>query len=671
MNWVRSIFSNVDFTCSGAFVKLVDPADNYCKKTEFLTATLVLKKNEIFIRNNDFDPEQDQIEFISFPLSEDIQLTHFTVSDEERKIECVKWLNLSAKGQFDKFFGFEFDDFSGFTAFQTHAVKFVKMDEEGYQSPEHRKKNNKKGLEALKVTTHVPASNISKVQIKPETEEPEDPNTKIGIQFKREAITYLSHLYTPDMILFMASADLYLLGPNLPTPLLTDEGIGFLLIKHSKFRVTLDLVRGQDLFMRIVVDSQFYCFVDGKKFSWIEIVQNGEKRTWRVNLNENLEGFEALINVARYESEHKTMVCELEADDQAWIKGVEKLEINEKQEKIVVDFPEVNKCEEVELENIFESAVGWKSNKVFAGRKGKITVFDDQGEGLRSISSFELNKDPVKILLQQQDTHLICLSNDLPNIVSDLDTETGTSVTEFSLKDKTFLQLSHSTKLSPLTDSPLFIGLSYNGIYLLDPRVQTQIVQEFQYQTSPAFSCISPTSSGYLAIGTETGEIKLYNTIGKKAVTTFPNLGGPIKSVDTTKSGSYILATTSEYLLLLKAEYEGELAYTKPLAKKRKPAKRLTLTPEDQAKYHLENLDFTPARFNISENTDETMIITSTHNLVIVWNFLSVKAGKLFDYFIKPLENQISKTEFRFNEENAIISYSNTLVSQPSRWNPV
>ena len=681
MNWVRSIFSNVDFTCTGAFVKLGDPEDNYCKKTEFLTATLVLKKNEIFLRNNDFDPEQDQIEFISFPLSDEIQLTHFVVLDEERRVECVKWVNLAAKGKFDRFFGFEFEDLAGFTAFQAHAIKFVKIDEEGLQSPEHKKKKiNQKGLEALKVTTHVPASNISKVQVKPETDESEDPSTKVSIQFKREAITYLSHLYTPDQILFMASADLYLLGPNLPTPLLTDEAIGFLLIKHSNFQVSLDLVRNQNFFMRIPVDSQFYCYVDadGQKFSWIEVVQDGENRTWRVSLNENLEGLEALINVARYESEHKVMVSELEEDDQAWIKGVEKLQINEKQEKIVVEFPEAKKCEEVkaevevEVEEIYDSAAGWRTKRVFAGHKGKITIFDDQeGEGLRRIASFEVSKEPVKILLQQQDTHLICLSNDLPNIVTDIDTERGTPVTEFSLRDKTFLQLSHASKLSPLTDSPLFIGLAYNGVYLLDPRSQVPIVQEFQYQNSPAFSCISTTSSGHLALGTETGEVKLYSTIGKKAVTTFPNLGSPIKSIDTTKCGSFILATTNEYLLLLKAEYEGELAYTKPLAKKRKPAKRLTLTPEDQAKYGLGELDFTPARFNVSEDSGETMIITSTGNLLIVWNFLSVKTGKLFDYFIKPLGQRIVRAEFRFNEENAIVRFSDGVVSQPSRWSSV
>lgn len=673
MNWVRSIFSSVDFSCMGAFIKLASFEDNYAKKTEFISAVLVLKKNEIFIRNNDFDPEQDQIEFLSFPLSGESQICHYSVMDEEQRIQGVKWVNVNAKGQHDKFFAFEFEDAENFEAFLKHANKLVKVDEEGYQSPEHSKKNNKKSIEALKVTTHIPASNISKVQQKPDPDLPEECKSKSNIQFKREALSYLSHLYTPDTILFMASADLYLLGPNLQSPIMTDIGIGFLLIKHSKFQVTLDLVRGQDLFMRTLVDNQFYCFVDneGKKFSWIENVPDGEKRTWRVNLNENLEGLEALINIAKFESEHKVFVSELNDDDQTWIKGVQALEINEKQDKVVVDFPNVERVEDADDEEFYDCVAGWRSSKVFAARKGKITVFDDQGQGLKNSSSIELPRNPVKILLSKKDSHLLTISDDLPNIVTEIDLAQSSQTNEFSLKDKVFLQIAHTSKLSPLTDSPLFVGLSYNGLYTLDPRDPNKIVQEFEYQTPPGFSCISTTASGHLAVGSETGEIRLYHIVGKKASTTFPSIGASIKSIDTSKCGSWILATTSEFLLVVKAEYEGELAYTKPLAKKRKPGKKLILSPEDQAKYNLLTLDFTPAKFNIFENSDETMITTSTGNLLIIWNFLSIKAGKLFDYFIKPLDEKILKTEFRFDEETAIISFKNTIISQPSRWKSV
>jgi hypothetical protein len=249
-----------------------------------------------------------------------------------------------------------------------------------------------------------------------------------------------------------------------------------------------------------------------------------------------------------------------------------------------------------------------------------------------------------------------------------VDIEKGQIISEFSLKDKAFIQLAHRSKMSPLTDDLTYFGLSLNGIFLVDPRDQNQIVQEYTYSTAPAFQCMGTTEQGHIAVGSESGEIKLYKEIGKRAATTFPDLGGSIKSIDLTKNGHWILATTASCLLVLKAEYDGELAFSKPLSRKKQPARRLTLTPEDLIRYDIGKVDFAPARFNLSENDEENMIISATGNVVVIWNFISVKAGKLFDYCIKPLDQKVVKNEFIFNEENAVITYSNTVVIQNSSW---
>ena len=667
MDWIKGILYNVDYSCNGALIKLADPENNYTKKTEFLSATLVIKKSEIFIKNLDYDPDQDQIEFISFPLTQKTSFTHYSIEDEGSKIECVKWQNLSSKSQHDRYYGFEFEDPTSITSFLAHVAPLATIHEEGHQlEAKSSTSSSKRLIESLKLSNPVAPSNISREQIKPKVEDSEE-ESRLRVQFKREAISYLSHLYSPDMILFMSSADLYLLGPNLTSPVLTDPGIAFLLIKNSEFNVTMDLVRDQTIFMRILVDHKFYCFVDseGQKFSWVEEVKINENRTWRVDLNEDVGMLEALINVARYEAQQQVRVSEMRPDEQNWIKGVAE---EVKTESMQVELQEGKKVQDEAPEEIFDTVSSWKSGKVFAGRKGKITVFSEEDQQMKSVSVISLPKVASNMLLQKQDTHLVCLTNDSPNIIYDVDIEKGQIVSEFSLKDKAFIQLAHRSKLSPLTDDSSYFGLSFNGIFLVDPRDHNHIVQEYTYSTAPAFQCMSTTAQGHLAVGSESGEIKLYKEIGKRASTTFPDLGEPIKSIDLSKNGHWILATTASCLLVLKAEYEGELAFCKPLARKKRPPRRLTLTPEDLIRFDLGKVDFAPARFNLSENDEENLIITATGNVVVVWNFISVKAGKVFDYCVRKLDERVVKNEFLFNEENAVITYANTVVIQNSKW---
>ena len=646
MDWIKGILYNVDYSCNGALIKLADPENNYTKRTEFLSATLVVKKSEIFIKNLEYDPDQDQIEFISFPLTQHTSMIHYSVEDEGSKVECVKWLNLSSKSPHDKYYGFEFEDPASVTSFLSHVSTLIAVDEEGHQLPaEPSAAQSKRLVDSLKLSNPTAPSNIAREQVKPQADGSEE-EAKSRVQFKREAIAYLSHLYSPDMILFMSSADLYLLGPNLTSPVLTDPGVAFLLIKNSEFNVSMDLVRDQRVFMRIAITSKFYCFVDseGQKFSWVEEVNPAESHTWRVDLNEDVGMLEALINVARFEAEQQVKVSEMRLDEQNWIKGLSE---EAKTEPMQVELQAGKVVQDEEPEEIFDTVSSWRSAQVFAGRKGKITVFSEEDQQLKSVSVISLPKVASNMLLQRQDSHLVCLTDDSPNIIYDVDLEKGQIVSEFSLKDKAFIRLTHRSKMSPLTDDATYLGLSFNGLFLVDPRDPNHVVQEYTYSTAPGFQCFGTTEQGHIAVGSESGEIKLYKEIGKRASTTFPDLGEPIKSIDLSKNGHWILATTASCLLVLKAEYEGELAFCKPLSRKKKPPRRLTLTPEDLIRYEVGKVDFAPARFNMSENDEENLIITSTGDVVVVWNFISVKAGKVFDYCVRKLEQKVVKNEFK------------------------
>ena len=62
---------------------------------------------------------------------------------------------------------------------------------------------------------------------------------------------------------------------------------------------------------------------------------------------------------------------------------------------------------------------------------------------------------------------------------------------------------------------------------------------------------------GYIAIGSEDGCIRLYGVNSlNKAVTTIKGLGGPITAIDVTYDGKWVLATTKNYLMVVKTDFK-------------------------------------------------------------------------------------------------------------------
>lgn len=678
MEWLKGFFRNAEFSGTGSLVRLANPQDNYSKRTEFMNSTLIVKNKELFIKNDDCDYEQEQMSYISFPLNADSQLIHYSISDDDVRIECIKWVDLNAQSQPGTFYGFEFENANFYQGFAAFIAKYLKIEEEGFQDPNYRLKNLKAVQSKLAVTKQIVASDISKTQIKPEVVSQEEVKAKPDLDFKRMALQALSHLYTPDSILFMSPGDLYLLGPGLETPILTDKGVAFLIIRHPEFRISLDLVRESQVVMRILIDNQFHSKVEleNRCISWVENVSTTERRTWKTVLLDEVSALEGLISIAKYESEKKIYVSELNEEDQKWVKGVvetesEKEEASGEHENMELDFEEPIPSAPVneDFEDIKDSITSWRDSRVYASRKGKITIYSDSESGLKQTSMMDLDANPSQMLLQKQDTNLLFLNSKMPNIVYQLDLNRCQIVDEFKVKEDPLRQLCHTSKFSQLTDSSLFLGLSEKALYTIDPRDPKKIVQTFSYSSNPLLSCMSTTEQGHIAAGSDKGEIRLYKEIGKKSTTNFPGLGHAIKSIDSSNNGDWLVATTDNYLMVIQTKYGGELAYTKALARKRKPPRKLVINPDDIARYQILTINFTPAKFNVNESNEETSIITSTGNLVIVWNFASVKSGNVDDYFIKPMEYSVIKNEFKYGDDSVVITYPKTVQVQRSRWN--
>ena len=83
-------------------------------------------------------------------------------------------------------------------------------------------------------------------------------------------------------------------------------------------------------------------------------------------------------------------------------------------------------------------------------------------------------------------------------------------------------------KLGQMTDNSIVNAFDSNNLFSLDSRVdgKNKIVVNKNYKTNTKFSCMATTAFGGIAVGSGTGEIRLFKELGKNAKTLLPSLGG-------------------------------------------------------------------------------------------------------------------------------------------------
>lgn len=163
-------------------------------------------------------------------------------------------------------------------------------------------------------------------------------------------------------------------------------------------------------------------------------------------------------------------------------------------------------------------------------------------------------------------------------------------------------------------------------------------------------------------VGTGLGEIRLFDQkavsktgdAGPRAKTKLVGYGDPILAVDVTRDGKYILATCATYLILCHVEDEdtGATGFEKSV---RRPPILLQLKPEDVVLVG-GKVDFTPAKFNV--HGEETKIVTSTANWVILWDFsnlLQAGQNKTIVYEKRYYPDTVVADDFTRNSEGEVV----------------
>ncbi|KAK0649552.1 VID27 cytoplasmic protein-domain-containing protein [Cercophora newfieldiana] len=325
-------------------------------------------------------------------------------------------------------------------------------------------------------------------------------------------------------------------------------------------------------------------------------------------------------------------------------------------------------------------AVGYKHDRSFVVRGSKIGVFkhtpNNHLEFSTNISKVQTPGgqlfSPKKVMLHNEDRNLILQKDNDPNKLYRMDLEYGKVVDEWKVHDDIpVVTFAPENKFAQMTHEPTFLGISHNALYRVDPRMSgSKLVdaQLKQYASKNDFSAIATTEKGYIAVASNKGDVRLFDRLGINAKTHIPALGEAIIGLDVSADGRWVLATCKTYLLLVDAlqksgKNEGKLGFEKSFAADQKPQpRRLALTPEHVAQFAYETgkgVNFTPAKFNTGEGSEETNIITATGPYIVEWSLKKVLGGKKAPYMIKRYTDDVKADDFKFgSDKNVIVALS-------------
>lgn len=123
----------------------------------------------------------------------------------------------------------------------------------------------------------------------------------------------------------------------------------------------------------------------------------------------------------------------------------------------------------------------------------------------------------------------------------------------------------------------------------------------------------------------------------KRAKTNLNQLADPVRGVDVSSSGEWVVWTTKEYIAVVNTKFQDKNndtfnGFTKSMGEARPDALILRLSEEDMTKFGITEVNFTHARFDngpyidpSGANVIEEEIVTSTGPFLVRWKFRQVK----------------------------------------------
>lgn len=333
-------------------------------------------------------------------------------------------------------------------------------------------------------------------------------------------------------------------------------------------------------------------------------------------------------------------------------------------------------------------------DRTFVVRGNQIGVFGEGEEDLEYKTTIEKLSDlkgtpftPEKTMLHMQDQNIVMSNTKFDDKkLFKMDLNRGKIVDEWKVDEKNpVVSYGPNSKFSQLTPDPTLTAVSDNSIFKIDPRLPNYKLvysDAKKYKTKDNYlQALATSSDGFIAVGSKKGDIRLYDKLGVNAKSLLPSLGEPVKGLDISADGRWLLATCNTYLLLIDTKIgpnqrnEGSLGFLKPFDKDKKPKpRRLTISPEHIAYMMMETngspLNFTQAYFNTGFDAKENTIITSTGPYIISWSLKKIltsnPGSREHPYRVKKYQQDITADNFKFGSSSDVIVALKNDVSMTS-----
>ncbi|KAG1658751.1 hypothetical protein FOA52_000864 [Chlamydomonas sp. UWO 241] len=259
-----------------------------------------------------------------------------------------------------------------------------------------------------------------------------------------------------------------------------------------------------------------------------------------------------------------------------------------------------------------------------------------------STSSFT----PSRVLLAQCERRMNLLTPHDPNLLHHADVETGKIVSTYNFQkdsvDIPIKEIAHDNKAAQMDGTSTFLGLDANRLCRWDLRtaggkVTDSSVVSYQegkdYSRGTNFNCMATSGDGFVVVGAQDGTIRLYSSSSlTRAKTSIPGMGAPVTSVDVTYDGKWVVATTDQYMMVVKTTYtndKGALAngFVNPMGGRGSMPRLLRLKPEDRARTGGKPLAKGKFSWITESGTSERWIVASCGANSVIWNFNKVKSA--------------------------------------------
>ncbi|PSC67936.1 vacuolar import Vid27-related [Micractinium conductrix] len=257
---------------------------------------------------------------------------------------------------------------------------------------------------------------------------------------------------------------------------------------------------------------------------------------------------------------------------------------------------------------------------------------------------------PPKALLMNQERRMNMISPLSGASLWHADIETGKVISEWKFQkdgvDVSMKDITTENKAAQTEDTNVFLGLDTNRLARWDMRDPHGLVSQAaspsvityaggkDYARGTKFSCMATSGDGYVVVGADDGKVRLYSekTL-TQAKTSIPGMGLPITEVDVTYDGKWALATTRNYLMVLKTTYKDpksgkELCgFTNRMGSNAPAPRLLRLKPEDVKLTKNAPLEKGHFTWITEQGRQERWIVASCGNYTVLWNFRSVKVA--------------------------------------------